>query len=825
MENNSKQLNSIFEAILGIAQLDHSKQAILTDEGSQLDAIASGINMLSEELEAMVTLKTKVEQSEEKFRSLAESISDPYFAMDNDFKFLYWNKASEKLTGVKAEDSVGRSIYDVFPEIIGQPIETHYKEALITKKPKTITKLRQFENNVNRYFELSIYPTSNGISVISKDVTEKIQSEKKIKELNETLEKKVEERTKKIIEYADKIEIAQKASGIALWEWDLVTGKRELDDASYKLYQEDRESFDGSYEAWRSKVHKDDIERIENDTKRGLESLSGFTSEFRIIRPSGEIRHVSSRISIFKDENNKPIKILGTNLDITDFKVIEENLKSSVESYRNLFETMSQGVTFQDVDGKIISVNPAAEKILGLSIEQMTGRKSIDPRWKAIHPDGSDFHGSTHPSMTALKTGKEVNNVIMGVFNPKIESYTWININAIPQFKAGQDKPLKVYVTFDDITEQVISQNKIRQSLKETTDYRSALDESNIVAITDQEGIITYANDNFIKISKFDREELIGQNHQLINSGYHSNQFFKELWETIANGKIWKGEIKNKDKTGKYYWVHTTIVPFLNEKGKPYQYVSIRSDITERKEHEELLEKQTSELKYANEELQAFSYSVSHDLKAPLRSLEGFSEALLENYKGKFDEDADRWLNFISSNAKKMNALINDMLDYSKVSRGDAAKNKVNMKLLAQESFENEKANYSNKKIVFHLEDLPHTFGDIPMLRQVWQNLISNALKYSSLKTNINITITATTENDFYVYSVKDNGAGFDEKYKDKLFGVFQRLHTTKEFEGTGVGLAIVKRIIQKHDGWIIAKSVIGEGSEFIFGIPTNKNQ
>jgi PAS domain S-box-containing protein len=824
MKDKSEQLNSIFETILGIAQLDYSKQALLTNEGSQLDAIASGINMLSEELEAIVTLKTTVEQSEEKFRSLAESISDPYFAIDNEFKFLYWNKAAEDLTGVKAIDTIGKSIYKIFPEIIGKPLEEQYKEAIKNKEPKTITNLHQFKNNVNRYFELSIYPMSNGISVISKDVTNKIDSEKKIKELNESLEKKVEERTRKIKEYSDKFELAQKASGIAIWDWDLLSGKRELDDASYELYEESRESFDGSYEAWRSKVHKDDLERIENDTKNGIESLSGFTSEFRIIRPSGEIRHVSSRVSIFRDENNKPIKILGTNLDITEFKKIEENLKLSVEGYRNLFETMSQGVTFQDKDGKIISANPAAEKILGLSIEQMAGRKSIDPEWNTIHPDGSVFDGSQHPSMKALQTGKEVNNVIMGVFNPKNGSYTWININAIPQFKIGEEKPSKVYVTFDDITEQIITQNKIKQSLKETTDYKFALDESNIVAITDQNGIITYVNDNFIKISKYEREELIGKNHLLINSGYHSKEFFKDLWETIGSGKIWKGEIKNKDRDGKYYWVHTTIVPFLNENGKPYQYVSIRSDITERKEHEELLEKQTEELKYANEELEAFSYSVSHDLKAPLRSLEGFSQALIENYKGKFDEDADRWLNFISSNAKKMNTLINDMLDYSKVSRGEAAKNKVNMKLLAQESFENEKINYVDKEIDFYLADLPDLFGDIPMLRQVWQNLISNALKYSSSKAKINITISGAIEKDHFIYSIKDNGAGFDEKHKDKLFGVFQRLHTSKEFEGTGVGLAIVKRIIQKHDGWISAKSILGEGSEFTFGIPINKN-
>lgn len=694
MENNTEQLESIFEAILSIAQFDYQNKALVGDDGNHLDAIAAGINMLSEEMEAMAISKAILEQSEEKFRILAESISDPYFAMDNDLRYLYWNNASEKLTGINSEDAIGKSLYELFPNIKGSVIEDHYNEVLFSKKAKTITDHYNL-NNIDYYFELSIYPTTNGLSVISKDVTDKINAENKIKELNENLEQKVIERTQKIQEYGSKFKLAQQASGIAIWDWDLLSGKRELDDASYSLYGETRESWDGGYDTWRLKVHKDDITRIELETKNAIENLSQFESEFRIIWPSGEIRHLKTHVLVFRDENNKATRVLGTNLDITEYKVAEQKLKISEEAHRNLFETMSQGVTYQDFEGKILSANAAAEKLLGLSIEQMTGRKSIDPRWKCIHADGSDFPGNTHPSMVALETGKEVKDVIMGVFNPKIEAYTWINVNAVPQFTTGEKKPSKVYVTFEDITQ--------------------------------------------------------------------------------------------------------------------------------RKLQEDLLETQAIELQQANKELQAYSYSVTHDLKAPLRSLEGFSEALLDKYKGKFDDDADRWLNFISTNAKKMNSLINDILEYSKVSKNSFLKNKVSMNLLVQECFENEKNNYSNKELNIDIEILPEVFGDVKMLRQVWQNLISNAFKYSSRNENINITVSGTVKNDFYIYSIKDNGVGFDEKYMEKLFGVFQRLHSSNEFEGSGVGLAIVKRILERHDGWVLAKSELGKGSEFSFGLPVNK--
>ena len=362
------------------------------------------------------------------------------------------------------------------------------------------------------------------------------------------------------------------------------------------------------------------------------------------------------------------------------------------------------------------------------------------------------------------------------------------------------------------------------ENLKALTDFKAALDEHSIVAITNPRGKIIYVNDKFCAISKYSREELIGQDHRIINSGHHPKTFMRELWQTISSGRIWKGEIRNRAKDGSFYWVDTTIVPFLGAEGKPTQYIAIRTDITERKRVEEEIKLRSEQLAAANKELEAFSYSVSHDLRAPLRHIDGFA-MLLQKHATALDEKGRRHLATISESAKQMGRLIDDLLAFSKAGRAELRVTSVNLGQLAKEVHRGLAPDMQGREISWEIGPLPEVCGDPSMLRQVFVNLMGNAIKYTRPREQAIIAVECVGGNPDgkeVVVRVRDNGAGFEMQYAHKLFGVFQRLHSANEFEGTGIGLANVRRIIQRHGGRTWAEGTVNEGAAFYFSLPTS---
>lgn len=239
--------------------------------------------------------------------------------------------------------------------------------------------------------------------------------------------------------------------------------------------------------------------------------------------------------------------------------------------------------------------------------------------------------------------------------------------------------------------------------------------------------------------------------------------------------------------------------------------------------HQDLEKKvadRTARLEAVNKELEAFSYSVSHDLRAPLRAVGGYAQILQEDYGTKLDTEANRIINAIINNAHMMGQLIDDLIAFSRISRKEVAHQPIDMKQLAETCLQEIQENNGKTKYNVHIESMPACYGDQSMIRQVWMNLISNAVKYSSRETSPTIEIGYKDKDNEHVYFVKDNGVGFDMQYAHKLFGVFQRLHSPEVFEGTGVGLALAKRIINKHSGEIWAESAPGKGATFYISLP-----
>ena len=245
--------------------------------------------------------------------------------------------------------------------------------------------------------------------------------------------------------------------------------------------------------------------------------------------------------------------------------------------------------------------------------------------------------------------------------------------------------------------------------------------------------------------------------------------------------------------------------------------------LEDRRISNESLEIKTQQLVAANKDLDAFAYSVSHDLRSPLRAIVGFSKILVEDYGNKLDEEGQRKLNVIQDSAKDMGQLIDDLLTFSRLGRKEVYKSAINMGQLAEEVFERLRLNASGQAVRLNIQALPPAYGDRNLIREVFVNLISNAIKFSKPSEVTVVELSGKTEGKEILYSVKDNGVGFDMKYADKLFQVFQRLHSTEEFEGTGVGLSLVQRIIHRHGGRVWAEGKLNEGSTFYFTLPRGK--
>jgi len=231
------------------------------------------------------------------------------------------------------------------------------------------------------------------------------------------------------------------------------------------------------------------------------------------------------------------------------------------------------------------------------------------------------------------------------------------------------------------------------------------------------------------------------------------------------------------------------------------------------------LQKNIIQLEAANSELESFSYSVSHDLRAPLRAVSGYTKILEETYIKPSDDEAKVVFSTIQRNVKKMSQLIDDLLDFARLGRRPVPKNEINMEHLVRKTIKDLTHNVQSTAY-FEINPLHTAYGDYSLLTQVWINLISNALKYSRKVSEPRVEIGSIQNNDETVFFVKDNGVGFEIKYVDKLFGVFQRLHSDREFEGTGIGLAIIKRIISKHGGKVWAEGKINKGATFYFSLP-----
>lgn len=487
--------------------------------------------------------------------------------------------------------------------------------------------------------------------------------------------------------------------------------------------------------------------------------------------------------------------------------------------FQSVFESANVGKSITLPSGEIF-VNKAFCDLLGYSKEELQNTK-----WQDITP--KEEIEKINELLSPLFEGKKDAIRFEKRYIHKNGSFVWADVS-IALKKDTRNIPEYLITTVVDISRQKMAEGAIEESEKR---YRNILELAPVGISIHQNGVIVYSNPESLKIFGANNpNELIGQNVTRVIPKENLIKFEKRI-KGLHQGEAGHYPIEDKyiklDGTEIDVEVYANLLTWNN---KP-AIQGIITDITEKKKIRKELEdlniqledriiERTSQLEATNKELESFSYSVSHDLRAPLRHINGYVNLLTELLKNRLDEKEQHYFGTITDAAKQMGALIDDLLQFSRTGRQILRIEKYDMNTIVNEALTRLSSAVENRNIEFVISKLPVVRCDNALMTQVWVNLIDNAIKYTGRKDKAIIEIGFEREKSKYIFHIKDNGVGFDMQYSHKLFGVFQRLHLQTEFEGTGIGLANVQKIILKHGGNVWAAAQPDLGATFYFAIP-----
>jgi PAS domain S-box-containing protein len=397
--------------------------------------------------------------------------------------------------------------------------------------------------------------------------------------------------------------------------------------------------------------------------------------------------------------------------------------------------------------------------------------------------------------------------------------YEQVQRHAVELEQRVAERTAQLQATNQQLEGEITERKHVEAALRESEEQFRRLAEAAFEAVVIHEGgVLLSANDQYCEMFGYELKELLGKQ---VLSLTVAPEGLDAVKKEIATGGVGPYESIGLRKDGTRFPMEIRVRETEYE-GRKVR-VSAIMDITEHKRAEEALRRRTTELETANHELEAFAYSVSHDLRAPLRAISGYAHMLTEDYQARLDDEGRRILGVVCGEARRMGQLIDDLLAFSRLGRQAMRKAATDMTTLASQAFDELRQETPEREVNLRLADLPSVEADPSLLRQVWMNLLGNALKFTRGRAPAEIEVGCVVQDNETVYYVKDNGVGFDMQYASKLFGVFQRLHGQDEFEGTGVGLALVQRIILRHGGRVWAEAKEYQGATFFFSLPRYK--
>ena len=571
------------------------------------------------------------------------------------------------------------------------------------------------------------------------------------------------------------------------------------------------------------------VARLKAVDERVLERGETTVEEIEVSSGNPEWRvYLEVKYPIY-DDAGKVSGLCGISTDITEHKRLQAEVARGEALFRNYFELGQIGMAVTSLDQEWLQVNQRLCEILGYTKEELTRMT-----WTELtHPDDLE------PDMVQFRkmlSGEIERYSLDKRFIRKNGEvvYTYLTVSC----QRNADRSVEyVIASVEDITWRKQAEVELR---KLNNDFVTLLENaSDFIYFKDRDSRIRFCSQAMANITGHKSwRDMIGKHDREIFPADTARVYEEEELPVFREGKA----LLNKtdpyyDEHGKRGWGSTNKWPvFGDDKKTVVGIFGISRDITELKEAENQIKAlnrdleqrviaRTAELEAANHELEAFSYSVSHDLRTPLRAIDGFSRMLVEDYESKLDDEGKRLLNVVRDNTNRMSHLIDDILHFSRAGRTGMSLSEIDMEEVARAVIDELEPLVAGRKLQIKLGKLPNVQGDRAMMHQVFENLLTNAIKFTGKNDEAHIEIGGKIEAGKAVYYVKDDGAGFDMQYADKLFGVFQRLHSVGEFDGTGIGLAIVKRIILRHGGTIRAEGEVGKGATFYFSIPVSSER
>jgi PAS domain S-box-containing protein len=742
-----------------------------------------------------------LQEGEKKYRVLFESMLDGMLVIDAEtMKVVLGNEAAAKMYGFdSAEDAIGVNPLDFIP-----PEDRHRVAGIIAEDmfEKDLRQINEFRTITKDGREIWIealgtrteYQGRLAGLVTFRDITERKQAEELFRSL-----------------------ASSSPGGIYIVQ----DGRFQFVNPQFQKYAGYSESELLVMDSL-SLVSPEDKNTVRKNAVKMLKGKRSSPYEYKFVNKDGGIRWVVERVAPIQYQGRRAT--LGTTLDITERKRAEEALRESEKRYRLLAENVTDVIWTTDMNLRPTYLSPSITRLLGYSLEEAMSHSMEESLTPASIKMARQAFAK---ALTAKDKEQEEyfkSRPLELEMKRKDGSTVWVETTI--SFLRDQDgQPVGLLGINRDITERKRAEEALRESEKS---YRLLAENvTDLITVTDMNMRTTYVSPSVTRLLGYSVDEAMARGMEETLTPASLQVATKAFVRALETEEMRRGEsypmgtieLEMKRKDSSIVWTEST-VSFLRDPqdGRPIGMLAVTRDITERKQAREKLQKTLAELERSNKELEQFAYVASHDLQEPLRMIASYVQLLARRYKGKLDADADDFIAYAVDGASRMQRMINDLLAYSRVGTRGKPFEPTDCQAVLDQVLANLKVAIEESSAMITHDPLPMVMADESQMAQLFQNLINNAIKFRG-EASPRVHISAEQKEKDWVFSVRDNGIGIDPQYHERIFMIFQRLHDRGEYPGTGMGLAICKKIVERHGGRIWVESELGKGSIFYFTI------